>query len=146
MPETTASGRELVNAFPIDDAVLVKHYFDGEAVFERLRPYYNESQYRFEVDVADFDSLRRFLREHGYDLRVVRAPEAYWVAVERYTDHPDDIFRRSVYQERAEGYNCFLLKDRAAVERALEDGATRLGATPFSLSTATLSEFAAAPA
>jgi len=142
----TAAGRESVNAFPVREVLLFKHYFEGEAVFDRLKPYYNGSQYRFEVDVAKFDSVRRFLRDHGYDVSVVDRPERYWVVVRQYTAHPDDIFKQSVRQERAEGYNCFLLTDQDAVETAVSRGGTRLTSMPFSLSTGTLEKFGAVTA
>lgn len=141
MPAATAATLEPVNAFPIENTVLFKHYFDGDAVFDRLRPFYNGSQYRFEVDVGEFDSLRRDLREHGYDVSIVDRPEEYWVVVRQYTDHPEDVFGQSVHQERADGYNCFLLKDRDAVESALAQGAARLTERSLSLSTGTLEEF-----
>lgn len=141
MPAVTAAALESVNAFPVGNALLIKHFFDGDEVFERLRPYYNGSQYRFEVPVGEFDSLRRFLRLHGYDVTVVDRPEAFYVAVRKYTAHPEDVFKRSVRQESVEGYNCFLMKDEAAVEAAVEQGASRLTDRPLSVSAGTLGDF-----
>jgi hypothetical protein len=143
MPAATAARLEGVNAFPFGDAVLFKHYFDSEAVFDRLQPYYNGSQYRFGVDTDEFDSLRRFLGRHGYEVTVVDRPADYWVVVRRYTDHPEDIFKRSVRQERLDRYNGFLMKDRSAVESAVSEGAKRLSDVPVSLSTGTLDDFVA---
>lgn len=143
MPGATAAALERVNAFPVDGTVLVKHYFDGDDVFARLKPYYNGSQYRFEVPVDEFDSLRRYLREHGYDVRVVEDPAAFYVVVRQYTEHPEGIFKDAVRQESADGYNCFLMKDRRAVDVAVARGATRLASKPLSVRSGTLSDYAA---
>lgn len=146
MPAVTAAALEPVNAFPSGNTILFKHYFGGEEVFDRLKPYYDGSQYRFEVPVGEFDSLRRFLRRHGYDVSIVERPEAYYVAVRQYTAHPDDIFKRSVRHESVDGYNCFLLADEEAVASAVAQGATRLTETSLSLPSGTLGDFAATSA
>jgi len=142
MPAGTAAPLESVNAFPVEDSILFKHYFDGEAVFDRLRPYYDGTQYRFEVPRPRFDSIRRFLRGHGYDVAIVDRPEAYYVVVRKYSAHPENIFKVSVSQESVDGYNCFLMTDKSAVESAVAAGARRLTRTPLSLSTRTLGDFA----
>lgn len=141
MPDVHGSAVERVNAFPIQDTILFKHYFDGDAVFERLKPYYNGTQYRFEVPVDEFDSLRRFLREHGYVVTVVERPVNFYVVVRQYTEHPDGIFTDAVRHESVDGYNCFLMKDREAVAAVVARGATRLSSTQLSVRTATLGDF-----
>lgn len=129
MGEFRRAGHERVNVFEVDEFCLFKHYFDSEAVFDRLKQYYNNQQYRFEVPPDEFDDLRSFLEEHGYELVVVDVLEAFVVVVEKYTAHPDNIFKASVIQRTVDGYNCFLLTDRSAVEQAVRDGATRLPET-----------------
>lgn len=141
MPGTTAAALEPVNAFPIDGSVLFKQYFDGEDVFDRLEPYYNGSQYRFEVPVDEFDSIRRFLRTHRYDVAVVDRPSEYYVVVPQYAAHPENIFKASVYHESVTGYSCFLEMDLVAVESAVAQGARRLSATSLSRRTGTLGDF-----
>lgn len=123
------NGTERVNAFPVEERYLFKHYFEGEAVFERLRRYYDNTQYRFEVPEGRFPILRAFLADRGYDLVVVDDPGDYAVVVRKYTAHPDDIFKDSVLQRSVDGYNCFLLTDAEAVERAVDEGAVPLSAT-----------------
>lgn len=115
-----------MNVFPFDDRMLFKHYFDGSAVFARLKQYYNNQQYRFEVPPSEFSELREFLADNGYALRVVRDVDAYVVVVQKYTNHPENIFKDSVFQRGDGDYNFFLLKDRDAVEQATRNGATRL--------------------
>ena len=118
-----------VNVFEIDGTYLFKHYFEGEDVFDRLKPYYDNQAYRFEVPPDEFPGLRTFLADNGYGLVVVDAVDEFAVVVRQYTTHPDNIFKESVIQRRVGDYNCFLMTDQEAVEAAVADGATRLPAT-----------------
>lgn len=120
---------EYVNVFDVDERYLFKHYFEGDDVFARLKQYYNNQQYRFEVPHDDFEPLRAFLSDHGYVLTPVDATADFVVVVEKYTSHPENIFKQSVIHRSADGYNCFLLRDQVAVEQAAYDGATRLPET-----------------
>jgi hypothetical protein len=142
MPASIQAVPDQVNAFPINNTVQFKHYFDGDEVFSRLRPYYNGNQYRFEVPVGKFDSLRRFLLDHGYKLTIVDRPEEFYVIVPQYSEHPDGIFKQSVRHECADGYHCFLMTDRESVDAMLVRGAERLTSTPLALQPGTLTDFA----
>ncbi|WP_331232318.1 hypothetical protein [Natronorarus salvus] len=126
MSEFRRAGHEQVNVFSIDDFYLFKHYFDGEEVFARLKGYYNNQQYRFEVPSEEFEAIRSFLADHGYGLVVVDVIEAFVVVVKQYTAHPNNIFKASVIHRAADGYNCFLMTDQKAVEEAVQEGAIRL--------------------
>lgn len=127
------AGRERVNVFEIGDQYLFRHYFEGDLVFDRLKRYYNNQQYRFEVPPEAFESLRSFLEDHGYELVVVESIEPYAVLVKQYTEHPENIFKESVIQRRVDGYHCFVLTDREAVEAAIEAGAVPIEESPFEL-------------
>lgn len=129
MAEFRRAGHEQVNVFEVDEIYLFKHYFDSEEVFDRLKQYYNNQQYRFEVPPDEFEDLHSFLEEHGYGLVVVDVFEAFVVVVKKYTAHPDNIFKGSVIQRTVDGYNCFLLIDQTAVEQAVQNGANRLTET-----------------
>lgn len=122
-----------VNAFHIGNEYLFRHYFDGDAVYARLRRYYENQQYRFAVPAAEFDSVHRFLDEHGYVLEPVHTLDDYVVAVRKYTGHPDNIFKTSVLQRSHGNYTLFVLKDKGAVGRAVADGATRLRNSALSI-------------
>jgi hypothetical protein len=126
MAEFRRAGDEQVNVFEIDETYLFKHYFDNEEVFDRLKRYYNNQQYRFELPADTFEELRSFLAEHGYGLVVVEAVEEFAVVVKKYTQHPENIFKGSVIHRSVDGYNCFLMTDQAAVDRATREGAIRL--------------------
>lgn len=146
MPANSQAVPVRVNAFPIENTVLFKHYFDGDAVFERLKPYYNGNQYRFEVPVDEFDSLRRFLLERGYELSIIERPEPFYVVVPQYSQHPDGIFKQAVRHERVDGYHAFLMTDREAVEAMVTRGADRLTSKPLVRQSETLSDFPASTA
>jgi hypothetical protein len=120
------AGNEQVNVFDVDGLYLFKHYFEGDDVFDQLKPYYNNQQYRFEIPPKDFNWLRVFLDGHGYGLVVVDALNAFVVVVTKYTDHPDNIFKASVIQRSVDDYNYFLMTDQVAVEQAVHEGAARL--------------------
>lgn len=123
------ASQEHVNVFEVDGRYLFKHYFEGERVFDRLKPYYNNEQYRFEVPPAEFEELSSFLGGHGYGLVVTGTTAPFVVVAEKYTAHPDNIFKASVIQRSVESYNCFLMTDRDAVDRAVTGDATPLAAT-----------------
>lgn len=125
-----------VNVFLLGDAYYFRHYFEGEAVFDRLREYYEPDHYRFVVPVAEFEGVRRFLADHGYDLETVADPDRFAVAVRKYSDHPPGIFGDCVARRSREDYNCFLLVDRAAVREATAHGAIPLPETDLSLTVA----------
>ncbi len=95
-------------------------------MFARLKPYYNNQQYRFEVPFEDYDGIRAFLDGRGYGLVVVDALDAFVVVVTKYTAHPENMFKASVIQRSVDDYSCFLLTDQVAVEQAVHEGATRL--------------------
>jgi hypothetical protein len=99
------AGDERVNVFEVNETYLFKHYFDDEDVFDRLKQYYNNQQYRFEVPPDEFDDLRSFLAEHGYGLVVVDAIDEFAVVVEKYSAHPENIFKQSVIQLSENRYN-----------------------------------------
>jgi hypothetical protein len=131
MPTEPAVDHERVYVFVVAETYTFKHFFDGEAVFDRLKEYYNNQQYRFEVPEADFDSLAEFLADHGYDLEVVEQFDEFVVVVEKYTAHPENIFKESVMQRGDREHNYFLMTDPVAVEQATMAGATRLVETPL---------------
>jgi len=123
-----AGGREEgepVAVFRVGDRYCFRHYFESDAVFDRLKPYYEPRRYRFCVPDHRFGPLSTVLADRGYDLRV-EDPQEYAVVVEQYTDHPEVAFEAAVLRRSGSGYNCFVLRSREAVAEALSEGATRL--------------------
>ncbi|GAB3417645.1 hypothetical protein GCM10027435_16600 [Haloparvum alkalitolerans] len=128
------SGPERVNAFLIGDRYLFRHYFDGDAVFDRLKPYYEHDEYRFAVPPRRFEQIQAFLADRDYDLRVVDDPAPFVVVVRKYRSHPENVFKAAVHRWSTPNHNCFLLRDEGSVETAVRSGATRLPETSLSVS------------
>lgn len=125
-PDADDGGRTRVTVFRVGDRHLFRHYFEEDAVFERLQPYYERYEHRFSVPDARIAGVRDFLEGRGYDLVTAEDPDRYAVAVRKYTDHPQVVFDEAVLQVGTEGHNVFVLSDRTAVERAVEQGASPL--------------------
>lgn len=117
---------ERINAFHVRDLYLVKHYFDNESIFSKLKKYYNNNQYRFEIPVSDFAGIQSFLLDYGYALVDIDTLDPFIVVVKMYSSHPDNIFKESVLHTGADQHNFFLMKDQEAVEKAVDRGATVL--------------------
>ncbi len=127
------AGRTRINAFHVGEAYLFRHYFEDDDVFDALKRYYSSYDYRFEVPESRFGRVERVLDEHGYALAKVPDPEPYAVVKRKYTDHPDVLFKGSVFHRSLGQFNCFVMKDRATVEAAVEGGARRLSETDIDL-------------
>jgi len=119
-----------VNAFPMRDVLLVRHYFEGDGAFGVLEPYYDQRAYRFEVPQSELPAVQEGLAEFGYRLRVVDYLAPLAVVVRKYTRHPESVFEDAVAEFSNAEFNVFLLKDEAAVENAVRGGATRLVDAP----------------
>lgn len=125
------TNHEKISVFPIGEQYFFKHYFEESVVFVRLRRYYNNRQYRFEVPADEYDEVSDFLADHGYWLATRTDFDEYVVLVKMYTNHPEGIIKRSVRQTTVDGYNCFLCKDEQTVEEMTHEGAILLTETDF---------------
>ena len=122
------ASRDRVNAFAVDGEYLFRHYFEEDAVFGELREFYQPYDYRFAVPADRFEEVVAFLERHGYAL-VEQDPVPFAVLKRKYTDHPDVLFEAAVRQWSVGNFNLFVLNERAAVERAVESGATPVAET-----------------
>lgn len=134
MEEFHRAGHERVNAFPVDEEYWFKHYFDDDEVFADVRSFYNPADYRFELPADRLSDVQSRLAEHGYGLVVVEAVEEFVVVKRKYTTHPRSIFRGAVLQRSVDQFNCFVMKDQAAVEQAIDLGADPLAEAPVEFS------------
>lgn len=133
-PGGTDGDAERVNAFRVGSDVLFRHYFEGDAVFDRLKPFYESQQYRFSVPADQVHQVKEFLAGYNYDLRIVDDPNRFAVRCRKYRSHPENIFKASVLQRSAGDHTVFVLRNEAEVEKAVEQGATALSKTELSLS------------
>lgn len=131
-PDDRGDEREVVNAFPVRDRVLVRHYFEGGA-YGVLEPYYDRRNYRFDVPRDEFRRVRAELDGHGYDLRLVEDLASFAVVVRKYRAHPETVFEDAVVEFANDDFNVFVLADRRAVGAAVEGGAERLADAPVTV-------------
>jgi hypothetical protein len=127
------AGRTRINAFQLGEVYLFRHYFEDDDVFDQLKRYYSVYDYRFEVPESRFGRVQRLLDEHGYALAKVPDPEPFAVVKRKYTEHPTVLFRGSVFHRSLDQFNCFVMKDREAVDDAVSQGARRLSETELTL-------------
>ena len=127
------AGSERINAFPVHETYLFKHYFDADEIFAELGRYYDDYEYRFEVPGPRFEHVRDFLATHGFALVPVESIEEFAVVKRKYTDHPRLLFKGAVIHRDLGNFNCFVMKDRETFESALEIGATPLAETDLDL-------------
>jgi hypothetical protein len=123
---------ETIRVFPMDDEYWFSHYFDRQDLFERLREYYNEDAYRFEIPAEEFETVRETLAEEYVELDVVKDREAFCVVKDQYSEY-GDVLRDSVAHWERQGQRFFLMKDELAVKEALERGAEQLTDTGYVL-------------
>jgi hypothetical protein len=121
---------EEITVFPVEEEYWFSHYFDREDLFERLREYYNEDAYRFEIPAEEFGTVREELAGEYIDLVIAEDLESYYVVIEQYTEYRD-ILRDSVAHRKRQGHRFFLMKDELSVREAVEHGATPLSETDF---------------
>lgn len=121
-----------VNVFPVEDAFWFKVYVEDD-LFAELGRYYEEYDYRYEVPADRFEHVRSLLEEHGYAPVIVEDPAPFAVVKRKYTEHPTVLFRGAVYQQSLGRFNCFVMKDRDARDRAVSAGATPITDTEYSL-------------
>lgn len=126
MSAFTPANRTRLNVFPSGDAYLFREYFDEDALFATLAPYYDDERYRFSVPRGRFEMVAERLKAHGYAPVVVDDPEPFVVAHRRFAEHPSILFESAVDRTRTDQFTLFLLKDQESVQEAIEAGAVAI--------------------
>lgn len=129
MEDSSPPDGKRVAVFLIDERYMFKHYFNDGYVFNRLKEYYNNKQYRFEIPKNEYDSTRSFLQDRGYNLVLVDDMREYIIVVKKYTSPPENIFKDSIIQRSVGEYHCFLMKDANSVQQAPKNKAVKLPQT-----------------
>jgi hypothetical protein len=122
--------RESVEMFRVGEQYLFTAYIDNQAIFEQVREYYNDTEYRFEVPVEEFETVCDCLEEAYLDPVEVTDPEPYCVVVETYDQHAK-ILRDAVATWERRGHRFFLMESELATADAVERGATPVAETEF---------------
>lgn len=121
-----------IYCFNIQDEYLFTHYFEQEEIFEELREYYVENEYRFEIPEDELEPILEFLHDHGFDVELVDDLERYTVVKEQYTSYAG-ILKRSVLHWQRADHNFFLMQSPDAVAYAVEQGAIPIRETDLVL-------------
>lgn len=122
--------RESVAMFRVGEQYLFATYLDNQAVFEQIQEYYNDTEYRFEVPVDQFETVCECLEEAYLNPVEVTDPEPYCVVVKKYDKHAR-ILKNAVATWERRGHRFFLMESRLAVADAVERGATPVAETEF---------------
>lgn len=122
--------RTAVNAFPMREVVLVRHYFESDAAFTVVEPYYDRGNYRFEIPREEFRAVRADLLTYGYELELVTEIVDYAVVVRKYSRHPEIVREDAVVKFSNDDFNVFVVPDESAVRDAVDGGAVRLENAP----------------
>lgn len=112
-----------INLFYIRKKYYFKQYFDRREIFEDLRDYYNELEYRFEVDEEDLDEVTEILNSYGYEVNLVEEEEVpdYAVVINKYEKH-GDYLKNSVETIELDDEKAMVMKNMVAKEEALTIG------------------------
>lgn len=119
-----------VYVFELNGRYTFKQFFDASDVFDALREHYVSDAYRFEVPAETFDTVAETLREHGYQPTMVDDPEPFVVVIGQYEQHAE-ILKASVANWTRRDHRFFLMRSPAAVEQAINRGATPVAETEF---------------
>lgn len=117
--------RKKINIFKIGKLYCFKCYFNDREVFGELSKYYNERKYRFECGTAsERNKIIKYLWKVGFEANIVEDPSEYIVKIDRFKKYAS-ILKDSIEQTEIGNDMVFLMKDRASVEQAIEQGAER---------------------
>lgn len=133
MPDDPLEGGNTIPVFNTGEKYVFKYYFEDKDLYSRLSQYYNSDKYRFEIPEDEFPSVESTLTDNGKAVQEIDAIDDYVVVKEKYTAHPDILFKESILKQSRSGYNLFLMKDRTSVKSALTNGAEPVAATELSL-------------
>ncbi len=129
---TPPAQQDMIPLFEIEGTYYFKHYFEDDDIFNRLTQFYDNDEYRFEVPENDLETVGNILQDGNKTPRLIDDPDEYVVVRQKYTRHPDILFKQSVLKRDTPDNNLFLMKDKTAVEAAITNGATALAETDLS--------------
>lgn len=102
---------------------IFKYFFDDKEIFKDLADHYNKDSYRFEYKtIGERNKALKLLEMRGYDVDLVEDLKGYVVKTSRYAKYAS-ILKNSVTHMKTPDWRIFLMKDQAAVEEALRQGA-----------------------
>jgi hypothetical protein len=115
--------RSCITIFRLGKLWVFKHFFEDKALFLALLGSYNKDQYRFEFSsIGARNNALKLLEYNGFDYDLVEDLKGYVVQLPKSAKYAQ-ILRNSVAFKEAANERIFLMKDKAAVEEAVMQGA-----------------------
>jgi hypothetical protein len=115
--------RKRITMFKVGKHWVFKHFFDDKETFKALADHYDKNSYRFEYKtIGERNKALKLLEMRGFDVDLVEDLKGYVVKLGRYSKYAS-ILKNSVTHIETPEWRVFLMKDLAAVEEALRQGA-----------------------
>lgn len=113
----------VINLFRIGGSCYFKHYFGSRELFDEFRAYYDSLEYRFRVGEGELEDVIGKLRSYGFEVNLVEEDEIseYTVIIDKFKKH-GDLLRNAVDVVELGDEKALVMKDKVAVEEALERG------------------------
>ncbi|KXB03963.1 hypothetical protein AKJ47_01270 [candidate division MSBL1 archaeon SCGC-AAA261G05] len=92
-------------------------------MFDEFRAYYDSLEYRFRVGEGELEDVIGKLRSYGFEVNLVEEDEIseYTVIIDKFKKH-GDLLRNAVDVVELGDEKALVMKDKVAVEEALERG------------------------
>lgn len=118
-----AQKRKRITIFKLGKLWIFKHFFEDKALFLALLGNYNKDQYRFEFgSIGARNNALKLLEYNGFGYDLVEDLKGYVVQLPKSAKYAQ-ILRNSVAFKETANERIFLMKDKAAVEEAVMQGA-----------------------
>lgn len=115
--------RERITMFKVGKTWIFKYFFDDKEIFRQLADHYNKYSYRFEYKtIGERNKTLKLLEMRGFNVDLVEDMKGYVVKLDRYSKYAS-VLKNSVTHIETPEWRIFLMKDLAAVEEALRQGA-----------------------
>lgn len=121
--------KEQINIFELNDLYLFSHYFENKVLYNQLKGWCVEHQYRFEVPTDEIDQIK-ILSQGFFDPVIIEDPTPYYVAIHNELEYKN-ILINSVLNWAGGNQRYFLMKDQLSVETAIEKGAQKPDSETF---------------
>jgi len=116
--------KKRINIFRAGGGWIFKHYFEEQETFRDLAEYYDRNAYRFVLKtLGERNRAMKILERRGFEVGLVESSRGYTVKLSRYSRYAF-LLKNSVAHFETPEWRIFLMKDLAAVEEALRQGAS----------------------
>ncbi len=102
---------------------LFKHFFEDKDIFKELADYYDKDGYRFVLRTpGERNLVQKLLERRGFEVILAESTRGYVVKLSRQNRYAA-MLKNSLEMIETDEWRVFLMKDRAAAQQALDQGA-----------------------